>query len=397
MSRAVFEPITACDCYRQMLAAYAAYLRGHLLKTVPLCSGDFRPWSKDELQTMKDAGDSEANKLERETGAKPSASSSKASISCLPLDTNHCISTGKDVVSYLPTFPQWSAGHLLMCQRLCWLETNYVYATSQGRKKQQQQQMQEQQAQNIEAGRPRVWVPGQGWVAIDPDWERQDDATNDAQARSSEQNQAGPSQDRARGYDADSETDGNELHGPPSHKPDADKPVTDGADPKENQEQHGDEEQRESMPVQSAYALRQGVQVSKDSDHERKEQDTAEGPQDEAERAWGAVTKQTEQEKASSKNQASGSTERQEESESSERNQQDDNVSASSTAGGQQQQTTAEPSRSSMEQEEAIRERRLHRGKVDCMPPFASLPSAPLQKLQTLPSQALPPNRFLTS
>ena len=219
----------------------------------------------------------------------------------------------------------------------------------------------------------------------------------DAQARSSEQNQAGPSQDRARGYDADSETDGNELHGPPSHKPDADKPVTDGADPKENQEQHGDEEQRESMPVQSAYALRQGVQVSKDSDHERKEQDTAEGPQDEAERAWGAVTKQTDQEKASSKNQASGSTERQEESESSERNQQDDNVSASSTAGGQQQQTTAEPSRSSMEQEEAIRERRLHRGKVDCMPPFASLPSAPLQKLQTLPSQALPPNRFLTS
>ena len=54
------------------------------VRTVLLCSGDFKPWSKDELQTMKEAGDREAGKLEQETGAKPSASSSKAQLPSLP-------------------------------------------------------------------------------------------------------------------------------------------------------------------------------------------------------------------------------------------------------------------------------------------------------------------------
>lgn len=54
------------------------------VRIVPPCSGNFKPWSKDELQTMKEAGDREASKLEQKTKAKPSASSSKAWLSCLP-------------------------------------------------------------------------------------------------------------------------------------------------------------------------------------------------------------------------------------------------------------------------------------------------------------------------
>ncbi len=32
--------------------------------------GDFRPWSKAELRTMKEAGDKEAKKLEHDTQAQ---------------------------------------------------------------------------------------------------------------------------------------------------------------------------------------------------------------------------------------------------------------------------------------------------------------------------------------
>ena len=227
--------------------------------------------------------------------------------------------------------------------------------------------MQEQQAQNIEAGRPRVWVPGQGWVAIDPDWERQNDAPNDedAQVSASEQNRAGPSQDGAQGYDADSETDGNELQLPSSDKADPDRPVTAGTAPKKDQEQHRDEERRESEPVQSSYTLRQGVQVSQDSGHEGEEQDIAERSQNEAEMLEREDTEETDQEKVSSKDEGREHSERQDDTESSERDQQDE-----SPAAGQQQQTTAEPSRNSMEQAEESQERRSHWGKVKCMPIF---------------------------
>ena len=40
--------------------------------------GDFRPWSKAELQTMKEAGNKEAEKLEHETQAQlPSTHAAK--------------------------------------------------------------------------------------------------------------------------------------------------------------------------------------------------------------------------------------------------------------------------------------------------------------------------------
>ena len=48
------------------------------VKKVPLRRGDFRPWSKDELQTMKEAGDKEASKLEQKAeGQAPFADSSR--------------------------------------------------------------------------------------------------------------------------------------------------------------------------------------------------------------------------------------------------------------------------------------------------------------------------------
>ena len=80
----------------------------------------------------------------------------------------------------------------------------------QSERQRQQPQRQQQTDHYEEAGRPRVWVPGQGWVAIDPDWEQQEDAAPLAK-QDSQQNQhrgrqeeakAGSSQIRVQGHES---------------------------------------------------------------------------------------------------------------------------------------------------------------------------------------------------
>ena len=91
----------------------------------------------------------------------------------------------------------------------------------QGGRQRQQQHQQQQTNQNEEAGRPRVWVPGQGWVAIDPDWEQQGDAAPLAEQKSQqtqhgggqEEAKAGPSQIRIQGHTADSRREGSNVAG----------------------------------------------------------------------------------------------------------------------------------------------------------------------------------------
>ena len=241
----------------------------------------------------------------------------------------------------------------------------------QGRKKQQQQHMQEQQAQNIQDGHPRVWVPGQGWVAIDPDWERQASAPSthdqDPQSSALEQNKAGPSQDRGQGYDADSETDGNELQGMASVKAEAGSTQSADAELDEDEKQHRGEERREGKPVQSAYALGQGIQVSEDSGREGEEHDSALGWQKEAEMSELKDTERTDQEQVGDQAEGRGHSERQGDGESHRNHQQDQSMSASSTADGQQQQATAEPSHSSAKHAEDSEPRNLRLGKVWCL------------------------------
>ena len=337
---------------------------------MPVCSGDFKPWSQDELQTMKEAGDREAGKLEQETGAEPSASSSKVWLPSCPCPPACSCRSCTDCLWLL-------LGHQLPllvrgihCASVCCgVEARLTSLTrTQGRKKQQQQQMQEQHAQNIQDGHPRVWVPGQGWVAIDPDWERQDNSPSthheDAQASAHEQVEAGPSQERAQGYDADSETDGSELQGgPASDKAEAGSTQSADAEPDEDQKQHRDEERREGKPVQSAYGLSQGVQVAKDSGREGEEHDSAERWQEEAEKD----TERTNQEHVGDQDEGRRQSERQSNSESREHRQQDQNMSASGTAEGQQQQTTSEPSHSSAEHVEEKQPRKLRYGRVRCI------------------------------
>ena len=91
----------------------------------------------------------------------------------------------------------------------------------QGGRQRQQPHRQQQTNQNEEAGRPRVWVPGQGWVAIDPDWEQQGDAAPLAEQKSQqtqhrggqEEAKAGPSQIRIQGHKADSRREGSNVAG----------------------------------------------------------------------------------------------------------------------------------------------------------------------------------------
>ena len=91
----------------------------------------------------------------------------------------------------------------------------------QGGRQRQQPQQQQQINQYEEAGRPRVWVPGQGWVAIDPDWEQQGDAAPLAEQNSQqtqhrggqEEAKAGPSQIRTQGHEADSRREGTSVRG----------------------------------------------------------------------------------------------------------------------------------------------------------------------------------------
>lgn len=69
---------------RPCMSLTAILARAAYVKRVPLRRGDFRPWSKDELQTMKEAGDKEASKLEQMTeGQAPSADSSRVWLHCL--------------------------------------------------------------------------------------------------------------------------------------------------------------------------------------------------------------------------------------------------------------------------------------------------------------------------
>lgn len=126
--------------------------------------------------------------------------------------------------------------------------------------------MQQQKAENIEAGRPRVWVPGQGWVAIDPEWDRQEATPEqqDTQQQSSEPEQSRPDahHSSSQGYDADSEADGSEPKTPA-----ADRAQTGGvepADPSEleagmKEEEGG--ETTEGKPAQSAYATSSGYAI----------------------------------------------------------------------------------------------------------------------------------------
>ena len=91
----------------------------------------------------------------------------------------------------------------------------------QGGRQRQQPQRQQQSNQYEEAGRPRVWVPGQGWVAIDPNWEQQGDAAPLAEQKSQqtqhrggqEEAKAGPSQIRIQGHEADSRREGSNVGG----------------------------------------------------------------------------------------------------------------------------------------------------------------------------------------
>ena len=228
--------------------------------------------------------------------------------------------------------------------------------------------MKAQQAQNIQDRHPRVWVPGQGWVAIDPDWERQDDAParhdEGTQVNALQQDKSRPSQDRWQGYDADSETDGSELQGSPSDKAEVGSTRTADTEPDEPQNEQRDEKRRESKPVQSAYALSQGVQVSEQSGHDGGEHDSAEGWQKQAEVSEQVDTKQTDQDHVSDKNAGSGSSERQSDGESPEYSQRDGHTPASGTDEGQPQQTAAEPSRSSREHVEITQQRDMGKQKV---------------------------------
>ena len=96
-----------------------------------------------------------------------------------------------------------------------------TYLLVQGEKQRQQPQRQQQTDHYEEAGRPRVWVPGQGWVAIDPDWEQQEDAAPLAEQEGQqtlhrgrqEEAKAGSSQIRIQGHTADSRREGSNVRG----------------------------------------------------------------------------------------------------------------------------------------------------------------------------------------
>lgn len=228
--------------------------------------------------------------------------------------------------------------------------------------------MQAQQAQNIQDGHPRVWVPGQGWVAIDPDWERQDEAPSmrdeGMQADALQQDKSTPSQERWQGYDADSETDGSELQGPPSDKAEAGSTESADREPDEDQNQQRDEERREGKPPQSAYALSQGVQVSEHSGHDGEEHESAEGWQKQAQFSEQGDTKQTDQEHVSDKDAGREDSERQDDGGSPEYSQQDGDTPAPGTTEGQQLQTSAKPLQSSREHVETTQQRNMGKGKV---------------------------------
>ena len=252
----------------------------------------------------------------------------------------------------------------------------------QGCKKQQQQQMQEEQARNIQDGHPRVWVPGQGWVAIDPDWDRQESSEHqeDPKASARERDEAGPSEKRSQGYDADSETDASELQGLASEKAEAGSTQPADAELEDDRKQHRDEERHEGKPIQSAYALSQGAQIAEDSGHEGEEHDSSEGWQEEAETTKRKDTKRTDQENVTDQDEGMGHGVRQGEGEPRQHCQQDQHMSASSTAEGQQQQATAEPSHSSTEHVKEAQPRKLRTGKVSCM--LLSLSACPEPRLQ---------------
>jgi hypothetical protein len=155
--------------------------------------------------------------------------------------------------------------------------------------------MQQQKTENIEAGRPRVWVPGQGWVAIDPDWERQE-AT--PQQQDTPQQSSEPEQSRqdahhssSQGYDADSETDGSEPKTPA-----ADRAESGGVEPAGLSELEAGVKEKEGgqtpegKPAQSAYATRSGYAI-KNSESTVGQQRESEG-EDSADR--GAESRQEE-------------------------------------------------------------------------------------------------------
>ena len=243
-----------------------------------------------------------------------------------------------------------------------------VLCCIQGRKKQQQQQMQEQQAQDIQDGRPRVFVPGQGWVAIDPDWERQDDApaTNEEgpQARAPEQTQTQPSQDKGQGYDADSETDSSELRGAASDKAEAGSTQAADSDIDVEQRTQSHEERHTSKPVESSYALGQGGETPEDSGHKGEDHDSTERRQRKAGAPEQADLEQADQKHARRENEGKEQKKRHEDREHSEHRQQEEGTAASDTAAGQEQQATAEKSHTSTEQMGEAQQRTSHRGKV---------------------------------
>ena len=56
--------------YSLCKTSYALVSWSAVEQSMLLCRGDFKPWSKEELQDMKDAGDKEAHKLVQRSHAK---------------------------------------------------------------------------------------------------------------------------------------------------------------------------------------------------------------------------------------------------------------------------------------------------------------------------------------
>jgi len=230
--------------------------------------------------------------------------------------------------------------------------------------------MQQEHAQGIEAGRPRVWVPGQGWVAIDPDWDRQEatPSTKDdsAQANAAEQSRGGSSQDKGQGYDADSETDGSEFKGPASDRAEAGSTQTADSEHDEDQKQQSNGERRVSKPEESSHALSQAAEIARDAGPEGEQLESADARDSpsEAEMYEHAPAEQRDQENASRQNRVRDYNEQQSSDESADARERRESQGLAGTDAEQQQQSTSEPSEKPTEQEGESKQRESHRNMV---------------------------------
>ena len=234
------------------------------------------------------------------------------------------------------------------------------------RDKQGKQQMQQEHAQDIEAGRPRVWVPGQGWVAIDPDWDRQEATPSakdgSAQANGAEQSRGDSFQDKGQGYDADSETDGSEFKGPASDRAEAGSTQTADSEHDEDQKQQSIGERRVSKPEGLSHASSQAAEIATDAGPEGEQHESADAKvsQSEAEMYVQALAEQRDQENACGQNRGGEFNEQQSSDESADVRERGETQEFAGTDAKQQQQSTSKPSEKPTEQEGEPKQRRSH-------------------------------------